>query len=384
MSDYYNTLGIQKNATADEIKKAYRKLALKYHPDKNPDDNEAEKKFKEISEAYEVLSDDQKRRMYDQYGKSAFSGGMPGGGAGGFSSMEEALRTFMGAFGGQSGGHGGGGDFFESMFGGGGGASVDAPQKGTSKRATIHITFEEAIKGVDKEINITNYANCKTCDGTGAKSPSDIKTCTTCGGHGQVHQSRGFFSMTTTCPDCHGAGRIITAPCPDCHGAGRNKVKEQVKVPIPAGIDSGMRLKMSGHGDAGMNGGPNGDLFVYIEVERHEFFVREGDDIILDLPISFTEAALGTKKEIPTPLDGSYLLTIPEGSQPGKVLRVKGKGVPNVHGQGSGDLLIQLYIETPVSLNQEQKDLLTKFQTLEGPHNSPKKKSFFEKIKSFF
>ena len=190
--------------------------------------------------------------------------------------------------------------------------------------------------------------------------------------------------MTTTCPECHGAGRIISTPCTACHGAGRNKVKEQVKVPIPAGIDSGMRLKMSGHGDAGVNGGPHGDLFVYIEVQRHEFFVREGDDIILDLPITFTEAALGIKKEIPTPLDGTYLLTIPEGSQPGNILRLKGKGVPNVHGQGSGDLLIQLHIETPVSLNQEQKDLLTKFQDLEGPHNSPKKKSFFEKIKSFF
>ncbi|MDX8431135.1 MAG: molecular chaperone DnaJ [Candidatus Algichlamydia australiensis] len=387
MSDYYNILGVQKNATDSEIKKAYRKLALKYHPDKNPDDSEAEKKFKEISEAYEILSDDQKRRMYDQYGKSAFQGGMGGGaGAQGFPSMEEALRTFMGAFGGQGGG-GGGADFFENIFGGGGGGGMnaaDAPQKGTSKRVTVHITFNEALKGVEKELAITNYTNCKTCDGSGAKSPSDIKTCTTCGGHGQVHQSRGFFSMPTTCPDCHGAGRIITAPCPDCHGAGRIKTKEQVKVPIPAGIDSGMRLKMSGHGDAGVNGGPAGDLFVYIEVKSHEFFVREGDDIILDLPITFTEATLGIKKEIPTPLDGSYLLTIPEGSQPGKVLRVRGKGVPNVHGQGSGDLLIQLHIETPVHLNSEQKELLTKFQKLEGPQNSPKKKSFFEKVKSFF
>lgn len=383
--DYYNTLGIAKSANADEIKKAYRKLALKYHPDKNPGDAEAEKKFKEISEAYEVLSDENKRRMYDQFGKEGVRGaGMGGGsrGGAGFSSMEEALRTFMGAFGGGMGGGGGGDSIFDSFFGGGG--SAHHARQGTSKRATVQVSFEEAARGCEKELHVTNYVNCSTCQGSGAKSASDIKTCSTCGGHGQVHQSRGFFSMTATCPECHGAGRIISHPCTSCHGSGKSKEKQHVKVPIPPGIDSGMRLKMAGYGDAGDEGAPPGDLYVYINVKPHEIFARDGDDVILDLPLSFTDAALGAKKEIPTPLDGSYLITIPEGTQPGKIFRVKGKGMPNVHGHGQGDLLVQVHIETPVHLSAEQKKLLKEFQDLEGPQNSPKKKSFFEKIKSFF
>lgn len=380
MADYYNVLGVERGATQDEIKKAYRKKALKYHPDKNPDNADAEKQFKQVSEAYEALGDEKKRRVYDQYGAEGLKGaaGM-GGGSGGFSSMEEALRTFMRTF----GGRGGGSDtIFDSFFGGGGGGTY--VQQGASKKTTITISFEEAGKGVEKEISITNNAQCTSCHGSGAKSASDVQTCTTCHGHGQVNQTRGFFSMTTTCPHCHGAGKMITNPCATCHGSGFIKKKQNVKIPIPAGVDDGMRLKMAGLGDSGEGGGPAGDLYVYIRVKEHDVFIREGDDIILQLPISFTDAALGCKKEIPTPLDGTCRITIPEGTQSGKMLRVKDAGFPNVHGHGKGDLLVQVNIETPVKLNSEQKNLLKEFNKLEGPQNSPKKKSFFEKLKVFF
>ncbi len=382
MSDYYQTLGLSKGASKDEIKKAYRKLAVKYHPDKNPDDNDAEKKFKEISEAYEILSDDQKRQMYDQYGKDAFSGGMGGGGPQGFSSMEDALRTFMGAFG---GGGRGGDSIFDSIFGfEAGGQGGSHPRQGMSKKASVTISFEEAATGIDKDLSISLNSTCKTCDGSGAKSASDIKTCSTCGGAGQVHQTRGFFSMSTTCPQCHGAGKMITNPCGTCHGTGKEKRKERVSIHIPAGIDDGMRIKMGGYGDAGENGGPAGDLYVYVRVEPHEFFERDGDDLHLNVPISFSEAALGVKKEIPTINGSAVKLTVPEGTQTGKVLRIRGEGMPNVHGHGKGDLLVHLTVETPVSLSSEQKKLLEEFQALENPKNSPKKKSFFEKLKVFF
>lgn len=386
MADYYETLGVSKDASPDEIKKAYRKKALKYHPDKNPDDPSAEAKFKEVSEAYDVLSDDKKRKVYDQYGADGLRGAGfgPGGGpgAGGFSSMEEALRTFMGAFG---GGGGGGADFFGSIFGfedgrGGGGFA----QRGASKKISLSITFEEAVKGVEKDVSLSIYEECDKCHGLGAKSQSDLKTCETCGGRGQIHQSRGFFSMSTTCPHCHGAAKIITNPCDECHGSGRMKKKKRVKIPIPPGVDSGMRLKISGQGDSGEGGAPAGDLFVYIEVKPHEIFQRDGDDIYLDLPIGITEAALGCKKEIPTLLSGSQRITIPEGTQTGKIFRVRGQGFPNVHGHGTGDLLVRVHLETPVNLTAEQKKLLQEFSQLEGPHNSPKKKGFFEKLKELF
>ncbi len=384
MTDYYKVLGVEKSASEGEIKKAYRKLALKYHPDRNKDDETAEKKFKEVSEAYEVLSDNQKRQTYDQFGADALKGGGGfGGGPQGFSSMEEALRTFMGAFGSQTGG-GGGGDFFESLFGGGGGGHQSYAQQGASKKTTINVSFDEAAKGIDKEISITNFVDCSKCHGSGAKSRDAVKTCSGCNGAGQVHQSRGFFSMTTTCPQCHGAGQTITDICPECHGGGRSKEKRKVKVPIPAGVDDGMRMKMNGFGDAGSAGGPPGDLFVYINVTPHEVFKREGDDIILELPVSFTEATLGVKKEIPTPLSGSVRLTIPEGTQSGKILRVRGEGVPNVHGHGKGDLLVHIQVETPVNLSSKQKSALQAYADLETEHNSPRKSGFFDKLKSFF
>lgn len=386
--DYYQILEIEKSASPEEIKKAYRKMALKYHPDKNPGDAAAEARFKEISEAYEVLSDPQKRQMYDRYGKEGvFSGAGPGGGAsGGFGSMDEALRTFMDAFGG-GGGAGGGESIFETLFGDFGGRRASggqgAARQGASKKATIKISFEEAAKGTEKELAITKYVTCETCKGKGATSASAIKQCPRCHGQGQIHQSQGFFSMSSTCPQCGGEGRIISDPCKDCRGQGRVKDKEHVKVHIPAGVDNGMRLKMAGHGDAGEAGGPAGDLYVFIDVEPHPVFEREGDDIILELPIGFGEAALGSKKEIPT-LFGSCRLVIPEGTQTGKTFRVRGEGIPNVHGRGKGDLLVNISVETPTHLTEKQKEILKEFVKTEGIDNLPRKKKFIEKIKSFF
>jgi molecular chaperone DnaJ len=381
MKDYYQTLGIEKSASKEEIKKAYRKQAMKYHPDRNTEDPQAEAKFKQVSEAYEVLSDDNKKQLYDQYGEDGLKGaGMGGGaGAGGFSSMEEALRTFMGAFG------GGGGSIFDSFFGGGfEGGGESSARKGTSKKIAVSITFEEAAKGVDKKISITNYAACEKCHGKGAVKSDDIKTCPTCHGQGQVFQSRGFFSMSTTCHQCNGKGTVIKNPCTECRGEGRVRQKQTITVHIPAGVDNGMRLKMGGYGDAGEAGGPSGDLYVYIELKPHETFHRQDDDIYINLPITFYEAALGCKKEVFTPLHETCRTTIPEGTQTGKILRIKGKGFKNVHGQGQGDFLIHIIVETPVKLSEKQKEILRSFEESVTPSNHPKKKTFFDKLKFFF
>lgn len=383
MADYYDILEISRTATADEIKKAYRKKALQYHPDKNPGDATAEKRFKEISEAYEVLSDDKKRQMYDRYGKEGVQGAAGMHGGGGFSSMDEAMRTFMGAFGGM----GGGDSIFESFFGGGdmgGGRGSSMRRQGASKRVNITITFEEAATGIDKELSIVNMVSCSTCHGKGTASSQGIKRCTRCNGQGQIFEQRGFFSMSTTCPQCHGEGQMITDPCKACSGQSLVKDKQHVKVHIPAGVDNGMRLKMSGYGDAGQGGGPAGDLYVFITVKPHEMFEREGNDIILDLPISFTEAALGCKKDVPALRSHACRITVPEGTQNGKVFRVKGEGFPNVHGQGKGDLLVRIFVETPSELSSRQKELLEEFAKLEGPSNQPKRKSFLDKIKGLF
>lgn len=385
MADYYEILEIPRTATAEEIKKAYRKKAVQYHPDKNPGDAEAEKRFKEISEAYEVLSDEKKRQTYDRYGKEALSAGGMGGGAGfsGFSSMEEALRTFMGAFG---GGGGGGDSVFESFFGGNdfSEGAAQMRRQGASKRVNITISFLEAAKGVDKELLVNNYVTCSICQGKGTTSAHGKKKCSRCRGAGQVYEQRGFFSMSMPCPQCHGEGEIITDPCKNCHGEGLVKEKQHVKIHIPAGVDNGMRLKMSGYGDAGYGGGPAGDLYVFIHVEPHELFERNGDDILLDLPISFPEAALGCKKDVPGLHSHTCRITIPEGTQNGKVFRVKNEGFPNVHGQGKGDLLVKIFVETPTKLTERLKDLLKEFASLEGPANLPKNKSFLEKIKNIF
>lgn len=383
MADYYEVLEIAKNASQDEIKKAYRKKALQFHPDKNPGDTEAEKRFKEISEAYEVLSDDNKRSLYDRYGKDGLSGA--GMGAGGYSSMDEAMRTFMGAFGG-----GGADSIFEAFFGGGdfSGATDRGfrmqHRQGASKRVNMTISFEEAAKGVDKELVVTNYVSCNDCHGKGSASSNGVKKCNRCGGRGQVFEQRGFFSMSMTCPQCHGEGKVITDPCKTCHGEGLVKEKQRVKVHIPAGVDSGMRLKMSGYGDAGQGGGPAGDLYVFINVEPHEFFEREGNDIMLTLPISFSEAALGSKKEVPSLYSHTCRITIPEGTQNDKIFRVKGEGFPNVHGQGRGDLLVKIFVETPTHLSERQRQLLKEFGDSENASNQPKSKGFLDKIKGLF
>lgn len=386
MTDYYNILGVGKAATQEEIKKAYRKNALKYHPDKNPGDPQAEANFKQLSEAYEVLSDEKKRQVYDTYGADALKAGVGAGGGArggpGFASMEEALRTFMHAFGG--GGGGGGGSVFESFFGFEPEGAAAGGRAGVSKKINLSISFDEAVRGIEKEALLTNYVTCSKCQGLGTASEKGIKKCPRCHGQGQVHQSRGFFTMSTPCPQCHGAGQVITDPCPECSGAGRLRKKEKIRIKVPAGVDTGMRLRLAGHGDAGEGGGPPGDLYVYITVEPHPVFERDGDDVLLELPVSFAEAALGCKKEIPSPLGHSCRITVPEGTQTGKVLRVKNEGIPNVHGQGKGDLLVRIALETPIHLSDKQKKLLEDFGALESPTNSPHKKSFLDKVKAFF
>jgi molecular chaperone DnaJ len=388
MSDYYKLLEIDRKATQDDIKKAYRKMALKFHPDRNPGDADAEKKFKQISEAYEVLSDEHKRQIYDQYGAEAvkagagMGGGHPGG-AQGFASMDDALRTFMNAFGGM-----GSDNIFDSFFGGGGGGGGGrrggGGRQGASKRVNMTISFEEAAKGIDKELAITNYVTCETCKGKRSATPQGIKKCTRCGGAGQVVEQRGFFSMSMACPQCGGEGQMITDPCKTCHGEGAVKEKQRVKVHIPAGVDNGMRLRVGGYGDAGQGGGPPGDLYVFITVEPHPVFERDGDDLLLDLPITFPEAALGCKKDVPSLRDHTCRIAIPEGTQNGKVFRVKGEGFSNVHGAGKGDLLVRIFVETPSKLSSKQKELLEQFAGMEGPNNQPKIKSFLEQIKGFF
>lgn len=383
MTDYYDILEINREASAAEIKKAYRKQAIKYHPDKNPGDPKAEKNFKEISEAYEVLSDEKKRSLYDRYGKDAVHGAQSGGmrgNTGNFSSMDEALRTFMGAF-------GGGETIFESFFGGGsdsGQPRGNARRQGASKRVNITLTFEEAAKGVEKELAIQKNVVCPECHGKKATSPEGIKRCDRCSGQGQVFEQRGFFSMSMACPKCNGEREVVTDPCKNCHGQGFVKEKQHVKVTIPAGVDSGMRMKMSGYGDEGQGGGPAGDLYIFIEVKEHEIFEREGNSLYLNLPISFTEAALGCKKEVPSLFNHTCRIVIPPGTQNGKVFRVRGEGFPTVNSLGNGDLLVSIFVETPTELNKKQKELLEEFATMESPANLPKKKGFLDKIKGIF
>ncbi|MCB1213083.1 MAG: molecular chaperone DnaJ [Chlamydiia bacterium] len=385
MTDYYSIIGVSRDASQEEIKKAYRKKALESHPDRNPGDADAEKRFKEVSEAYEVLSDPQKRQMYDRYGSQAFSGagGFGGGGGGGgahFSSMEDALRRFMEEFGGA-----GSDSIFDAFFGGGGGGGGYShhARQGASKRVNLTISFEEAAKGTERELYVTNYVTCNDCKGRGASSEQDIKVCNRCGGSGQIIEQRGFFSMSMTCNYCHGEGRVIANPCKKCSGNGVVKEKQHVKVAIPPGVDNGMRLKMAGRGDAGQGGGPSGDLYVFIHVEPHEAFEREGNDLLLDLPISFTEAALGCKREVPSLYGHSCRISIPQGTQSGAVFRVRGEGFANVHGRGKGDLLVRISVETPTNLTPQQVELLKEFSQLEHPNNLPKKRGFFEKFKSF-
>jgi molecular chaperone DnaJ len=362
---------LAKNASDDEIKKAYRKLAMKHHPDRNPDSKGAEDKFKEVKEAYEMLSDPDKRAAYDRYGHAGVDPNMGGGGGG--------AGGFADAF----------GDIFGDIFGGGGGRGRSSgPQvyRGADLRYNLEITLEQAAHGFDTTIRVPSWDECETCDGTGAKAGSAPITCPTCAGHGQVRMQQGFFSIQQTCPKCHGSGKIIPDPCPSCGGAGRVKRNKTLEVKIPAGIDDGMRIRSSGNGEPGMNGGPTGDLYVEIHIKPHDVFQRDGDDLHYEMPISFARAALGGEIEAPT-LNGKASFSIPEGTQSGKTFRLRGKGIKGVRSAVAGDLFCHVVVETPVKLTERQKDLLRELETLTvegGAKHSPQTKTWKDKVKEFF
>lgn len=371
--DYYEVLGLSKGADEKEIKRAYKRLAAKHHPDKNQGSKDAEEKFKEIKEAYEVLGDPEKRAMYDQYGHQAFEQGGFGGGGG------------FGGFGG--GGFGGFEDIFSEMFGGGfgGGSRRQRVVRGEDLRYDIEITLEEAVKGCKKDIRLQTLAECDHCHGTGAEEGSKVETCPTCHGSGRIRRQQGFFMTEQTCPHCHGTGKKIEKPCRSCHGDGRVNKTKNLAVTIPAGVDTGNQLRLSGEGAAGENGAPAGDLYVVIHVKEHDIFERDGLNLYCEVPISFTMAALGGEIEVPT-LDGRLKLKIPAETQTGKLFRVRGKGIANPRNHHTGDLICKVVVETPVALNEDQKELLRKLElSLEGKTNHrPKYQGFFDGVKRFF
>ena len=366
--DYYEVLGVNRDASEEEIKKSYRKLAMKYHPDRNPDNPKAEEQFKEAKEAYENLSDDQKRAAYDQYGHAAFENGGNGG-----------AGNFGDAF----------GDIFGDIFGGGrqgGSGQRNNVYRGADLRYNMEISLEDAAKGIESKIRIPVQAACETCKGSGARPGTQPITCTTCAGHGQVRMQQGFFSVQQTCPKCHGNGKMVKDPCPTCSGAGRIKQNKTLSVKIPAGVDEGDRIRLTGEGEAGVNGGPTGDLYVVVHLKAHDIFQRDGGNLHCEMPISFTTAALGGEIEVPT-LGGSAKMKIPTETQTGGVFRLKGKGIKPLRQSESGDLMVHVVVETPVKLTEKQKDLLREFdistQADSGKH-SPKNKSWVDKAKAFF
>jgi molecular chaperone DnaJ len=369
--DFYETLGVAKNASEDELKKAYRKLAMKYHPDRNPDSKEAEEKFKQAKEAYEILSDDNKRAAYDRYGHAGVDPNAAGmGGAGG--------AGFGDSF----------GDIFGEIFGAGRRGGGGGPQvyRGADLKYAMEITLEQAANGFDTEIRVPSWENCEVCKGSGAKVGTSPKTCRTCGGSGAVRMQQGFFSVQQTCPTCHGSGKEITDPCVSCDGVGRTRRNKTLQVKIPAGIDDGMRIRSSGNGEPGINGGPSGDLFVEIHIKEHKIFQRENDDLHCELTIPFTTAALGGDIQVPT-LNGKAEITIPEGTQSGKTFRLRGKGIKGVRGAYPGDLYCHFVVETPVKLTDEQKAILRQFETSlteGGERHSPQSKSWTDRVKDFF
>jgi len=378
--DYYEVLGVSRDASQSDIKKSYRKLAMKHHPDQNPDDPKAEEKFKEIGEAYEVISDEDKRAAYDRYGHAAFkSGGNGGGGRGGF---HDPMDIFSQVF----GGGGSGGSMFDDLFGGGGGRRRDSSGKkrGSDLRYDLEITLEEAAEGVEKELEIEKYASCGKCSGSGSKSGGGgAKPCTTCGGRGVVGQQRGIFIQQATCPECRGAGQVISDPCSDCGGDGRKQAPERVSIRIPAGVDDGTRLRSTGKGDAGMRGGPAGDLYVFLHLRDHDVFQRDGDDLFCEVPLPFSTAALGGELEVPT-LTGSATMKVPAGTQGGTTFRLRDRGMTALNGRRKGDLHVEVQVEVPTKLNSEQKEKLEAFTESIGEKNSPMQESFFEKAKRFF
>ena len=373
--DYYEVLGVGQNATDEEVKRAYRKLAVKFHPDKNPDDPHAEEKFKELGEAYDVLMDPDKRDAYDRYGHAAFASGGGGFGRGSFHDPFEIFREVFG-------GGGVGGGIFETFFGGGG-TRTDDQRRGSDLRYDMEIKLEEAAFGADKQIEIEKLDTCDQCSGSGAEPGSRKISCSACGGRGQVVSSRGFFHISQTCPRCRGAGEIIEKPCPKCRGEGRMEKLSRVKVQIPAGIREGTRLRLLGNGEAGINGAPTGDLYVIIHIKEHKIFQREGDDLYCELPISFSVAALGGEIDVPT-LEGKAQLKVPAGTQGGQLFKLRGKGIVNVNGRGRGDLFARLIVEVPTQLNTEQRNKLEEFAALCSDQNTPMRKSFFERAREFF
>ncbi len=374
-SDYYELLGVDRNASDDELKKAYRKLAVKYHPDKNHGDAAAEGKFKEISEAYDVLKDSKKRAAYDQYGHAAFQNGMGGGhhqGAGGV----DPFDIFREAFGG-----GGGGGIFEDIFGGGSRGSSGA-QSGSDLRYDLEITLEEAAKGAEKQIRYRRHISCKKCQGSGAEPGTGKSICQTCNGTGQISSNRGFISFRQACPECSGTGQKIDAPCKECRGSGRTIDQSTVKVSIPAGVHTGSRLRSSGNGEAGINGGPSGDLYIILIVKEHELFERHEDDLFCEVPIKFSLACLGGTINVPT-LFGKGNLKIPEGTQTGTTFRLRNQGMPHLNG-GNGDLLVRIQVEVPKKLTKSQREKLESFSQACGDKGNPVSKSFVDKAKKFF
>jgi len=373
--DYYEVLGVDKSAGADDIKRAYRRLAIKYHPDKNPDDKNAEAKFKECAEAYEVLSDSEKRARYDQYGHA----GLQGSGVHDFSRMN--VDDIFGALNLE--------DIFGDLFGGGGrgrrAAAARGPQRGYDLETVVELTLDDVAKGVEKSIEFSRQDLCEECLGSGAAKGSSPSKCTACGGSGQVAQAGlgGFFQMVSTCPRCKGAGKIITSPCKKCGGSGRTSKKRMVTVKIPAGVHEGQSVRVSGEGEPGFNGGPRGDLYCYVRLKEHPFLQRDGVDLIASVPIGFTQAALGGIVEVPS-LNGMKELKIPAGTQYGDVFRIKGQGLPDLRSKRSGDELVQILVEIPKKLNSQQEELLRKFAETEDKIVLPKTKGFFEKLKEHF
>ena len=370
--DYYDVLGINRDASEEEIKKSYRKLAMKFHPDRNPDNKGTEDKFKEAKEAYEVLSDKDKRGAYDTYGHAGIDprAGMGGGGQG--------FGGFSDSF----------GDIFGEIFGGAAGAKSgrSSVYRGADLRYNLEITLEQAARGTETKIRIPTLEDCETCKGSGAKPGTSAKTCQACSGSGQVRMAMGPFSMAQTCPTCHGSGKVISDPCSACHGAGRVKKHKTLSVKIPAGVDTGDRIRLSGEGEAGVNGGPSGDLYVVINLREHSVFQREGNDLHCEMPISFTTAALGGDVVIPT-LDGEAKIKIPSESQTGQVFRLRGKGIKGVRSSTHGDLMCHVVLETPVRLTERQKELLRELDAInlaDGDRHNPRAKSFMDKVRDFF
>ncbi len=381
---YYEVLTVERTATGEEIKKSYRKLAVKFHPDKNPGDHTAEEKFKELGEAYDVLSDEQKRAAYDRFGHAAFTqgGGGARGGGGGF---HDPFDIFRDVFGGGAGG-GGMGNIFEQFFGGGGGgrgAEKESRQRGSDLRYDMQITLDEAAFGVEKEVEISKLDTCASCNGAGAEPGSRVVSCQTCQGRGQVISSRGFFQVSQTCPRCRGTGQTIERPCAKCRGEGRAELTRRIKIKIPAGIDDGSRLRVTGNGEAGIRGGPRGDLYVVIHVKEHDIFERDGENLYCEVPVSFSTAALGGEIHVPT-LEGPAELKVPAGTQSGTVFKLRGKGMTVLNNSGRGDLMARLNIAVPQKLTTEQRKKLQEFAELIGEELPPPEKSFIERAKEFF